>query len=524
MSFDLFSRKLKHAAVLVLLHAYCHCAHAQIGSTEVHTQIGSIEIYGDGQVVVDADGTIHISGGSMVVVSSGSTLPSGDGYVLPTSGVPILSLGGVSISSAGAGSVSLSGGTITLTNQSGINTQGGSLQSAGSVTITGSVTVAGSATTTPGDVITLQSQTASLDWNDARITRVSFANLGSSQDIPVVTRITALPADTQYGVVVSGNGSTALYRAGSGAIDPIHATNSIAATSVSGQSVLSAVGTVPNGAHSRPLQYRTAVGKKLAWVAGDVGADKHSRRDGDLALGEVGVGHNLGSAQINLAVGRTQIHQSAALNGRTRAQGNYLLAESLIPLNDAFWLTLGVFSHWGETHIRRGYLNMGTPDISSGSPDTDVHGLRVRLDWENALTIGQGAFSPYVDLMRTVSKMHAYTERSGGFPARLDAHRDQADELRIGTYTIYPLSSSTRFVGLGELAHRFQKRMTSTSGEVVGLFAFDVPGQSARQNWLRLGAGLESTLGDGLGAMMLNITTQGSTPSAWLAMSYQFRF
>ncbi len=54
-----------------------------------------------------------------------------------------------------------------------------------------------------------------------------------------------------------------------------------------------------NGAHSRPLFRRVAVGEKTAWVAGDLGRDDHGIREGSAGLAEIGGGVQLwsGSSQ-----------------------------------------------------------------------------------------------------------------------------------------------------------------------------------------------------------------------------------
>ena len=496
MPANILSHSLKYPLIFAAILASCHHATAQSDP---------FQLISGGQININSGGTINfISGG----VTGGTINLGGGGQITNNNSIP-----------GNSGLISSSGGTITLNSSTAISTQGSNL-----ILGSGNVTVMGATPTIQGGTLTLQNSSALLNWNDARIAPVSFANINGSQGIPVASSIATLPANAPYGIIVGNDGNIALYRAGSGAIEPVRTTDSVGTSAIGGQSALSAVSTVPNGAHSRPLQYRTASGKKIAWVAGDLGSDEHGSRDGDLALGEIGIGYNFGPAQLNLALGRTRIEQSAALNGRTQAQGDYLLAEGLIPLDHSLWLTLGAYGHWGEARIRRGYLNLGLPDASIGSPDMHVYGLRARLDWENALTIGQGAFSPYLDLTHNVSNMRAYTERGGGFPARFDARREQADELRIGMHAAYPLSSSARFVSLTEVAHRFQKHTAATTGEVVGMFAFDVPGQSVRQDWLRLGAGIEGALGEGVGSVMLNLTTQGSAPNVWLAMSYQVGF
>ena len=87
-----------------------------------------------------------------------------------------------------------------------------------------------------------------------------------------------------------------------------------------------------------------------------------------------------------------------------------------------------------------------------------------------------------------------------------------------------PLGGNVRLIGTLEAAHRFEDTGARTTGGVVGLFGFDLPGQKNKQDWLRAGVGVESTLGGGKASLMLNATTKGETTNAWLAASWQMAF
>lgn len=95
--------------------------------------------------------------------------------------------------------------------------------------------------------------------------------------------------------------------------------------------------------------------------------------------------------------------------------GNYALVENLVPLFGDVWLTVGGHYSWGHVDIRRGYLNAGSADFSSGKPDQNGWGLRARLDWENAFAVEKVAFAPFVDLSRTQAHLDYYQETGGGF-------------------------------------------------------------------------------------------------------------
>lgn len=200
------------------------------------------------------------------------------------------------------------------------------------------------------------------------------------------------------------------------------------------------------------------------------------------------------------------------------------MAEALLPVAGTLWATAGAYAHWGRTDLRRGYLNAGAPDASSGRPEAATWGLRARLDWENARRVASADFSPYVDLTYSEARLAAYTESGGGFPAQFNARKDKVSELRLGLAAEAPLAGATRLVGLAEAAHRFERNAARTSGQVLGLFAFDLAGPANKRDWLRAGVGIEGKIGEGRGSVMLNATTQGEALNYWLAAGWQKTF
>jgi probable HAF family extracellular repeat protein len=283
-------------------------------------------------------------------------------------------------------------------------------------------------------------------------------------------------------------------------------------------------GLVLHGAHSRPLARRVDPGKNTFWLAGDWGTDRHQDRDGNLGMAEAGLGRNFGSAQVNVSLGQTWSHLDSSHGGNLKTDGTYLMAEVFAPLQGALWFSAGGYLLRGDADIRRGYLNAGLPDASSASPDIDVWALRARLDWDSALALGVASLSPYLDLSYSESKTDAYTETGGGFPARFDARTERATELRLGANALYPLQNKINLIGAAEITHRFQDTEGAAGGQVIGLFGFSLPGADIKQTWLRVGVGAEGALGDGTASLMLNATSEGDAPTAWLAASYRMVF
>lgn len=311
---------------------------------------------------------------------------------------------------------------------------------------------------------------------------------------------------------------------GSGLITLADLRQSLAETAAAGDTMLRFADLLLNGAHGRPLSRRVAAGRNIFWTAGDWGTDDHGDHSGHLGLAEVGVGRNFGPFQVNVSAGRTWAYQNLSLDGSARVDGAYLLAEALIPVIDNLWATLGAYGHRGDAEIERAYLNAGLRDESRGTPDVDTWGLRARLDWVGAFRAAGTAFSPYVDLTYSKASLDAYTEKSGGFPAHFDDRSEYATELRLGLNADKPLADGINFFATLEAAHRFEDEGAGTSGRVIGLFAFDLNGRNNQRDWLRAGVGIEGEVAKGIASVSVNATTQGETPSAWLAASWRMAF
>jgi len=329
-------------------------------------------------------------------------------------------------------------------------------------------------------------------------------------------------------VVVGQLGSSVFYarvsEIGSGLITLPEFRESLYAAAHGSGMATSFATTAINGAHGRPLSRLVEAGQRTFWLAGDWGRDDHGSRSGDLGLAEAGLGYNFGPVQFNVSLGQTWAQQRLTLDGRAKVDGTYLLAEALVPVTGKLWATLGAYGHWGGADLRRGYLSGGLPDYSTARPAARTWGARARLDWDAALRAGSVDFSPYLDLTYSEARLDAYAENGGSFPARFDALQDQATDLRLGSNATYPLMGDLRLLGTLEAVHRFERRGAGASGEVIGMFGFDLPGKRNKQDWLRLGGGIEGQLAGGKAMLSINATTQGESPNVWLAASWQVAF
>lgn len=285
-------------------------------------------------------------------------------------------------------------------------------------------------------------------------------------------------------------------------------------------------GVMINGAHSRPLSRRVAEGQKTFWAAGDWGADNHEARDGSVGLLEIGIGHNYGLVQLNLSLGYVGSDQDLVFDGEMEHRGKYVLVEGIVPISGikGLYATIGAFSQWGDLDTRRGY-DTGTIEYSMGSSDSSTWGVRARLDWDNAIAHDSISVSPYVDLWHSHTDVDGYTETGGSLPASYDSKSDSVTDLRIGLNTATQISGSNfDFIANIEAAHRFDSHDAEVTGSVATLGAFDFAGQEYDRTWIKGGLGIEGHVADGKLSIMLNGTTEGEMPNAWLAASYQVNF
>jgi probable HAF family extracellular repeat protein len=344
-------------------------------------------------------------------------------------------------------------------------------------------------------------------------------------DVTIMARATNADGSVVVGTLDNNQAFIARVAAvGSGLITLTDVQESLSGTARGSDMTLTSTSTLINGAHSRPLVRRVGANRNAFWLAGDWGMDNHGDRSGDLGLAEVGLGHNFGTAQVNVSIGQTWAKQNQTLNGNTQTEGTYLWAEALFPVSGNFWAVLGGYVSRGEADMRRGYLNAGVQDYSRGTPDLNTWAMRARFEWVAAWRAAETDFSPYADMSYTEARLAAYTETGGGFPARFDARKEKASELRFGVNATRPMASGLDLVATLEAAHRFERNGTASSGEVIGLFPFSLDGRKNQRNWLRAGIGVEGVLAEGKASLMFNATTKGEAASAWLAANWQRTF
>ena len=88
----------------------------------------------------------------------------------------------------------------------------------------------------------------------------------------------------------------------------------------------------------------------------------------------------------------------------------------------------------------------------------------------------------------------------------------------------YALTDSWTLLGKLEGVHRFDSQSVGASGTILGLDNFSTDGLDYKQNWLRANIGVESKIGPGVAAVILNASTETNGPSYWGYASYRVDF
>ena len=271
------------------------------------------------------------------------------------------------------------------------------------------------------------------------------------------------------------------------------------------------------GAHHRTLMDSGVSGERGIglWATGDYAHERD--RDGRQVLGEFGIYHDLSpSLRWGVGVGRNDYRQDQAFTGRSKADGSYLVVEGdYAPGGTRDW----VFSLTGlygrmDTRLRRGYLNAGVADASTGTPDASNWALRLRVDRYDAWRTGSVSWSPFVAYTHVRSKIDSYTETGGGFPVAYSSQRRSSDELRGGLVGRIALGASTDLRASGELVVA-RNRSDSSSGQLLGAggFAFNVGSAHDNEHWGRLGLEIDHRLTPKAAlATSVNVASDGNDP------------
>jgi probable HAF family extracellular repeat protein len=279
-----------------------------------------------------------------------------------------------------------------------------------------------------------------------------------------------------------------------------------------------------HGAHGSPMQVMPGVGRNMGWVTGDYGYHEGHGAAGRVGAGEVGLARGFEGGLVGrIAIGRTFDRADLDTGGTSSQDGSYILPEATFDLG-GIKTTVSAYVNKGRLEVNRGYLNGTALDISHGKTDAMTYAGRIRFDWLNAFEAGGTFFTPYASHTTALSRIDAYTETGGAFPARFDPQTEHFNVSRIGLDLTHPITDQVTLLGRVEASYRFEKHMADTAGTILGLNDFAISGAEQKQVWGRAAAGVEFKAGAGTASLVLNATTEGSDPKVWLATSWRVSF
>jgi probable HAF family extracellular repeat protein len=260
------------------------------------------------------------------------------------------------------------------------------------------------------------------------------------------------------------------------------------------------------------------------WATADSG--HYDSSNSGVLLGEVGVYRNIDAkGRIGLGVGKTSIRQSLSQGGNARYNGQYVLAEldqQFLPHLQAS--VLGYYGHF-DTQVMRDYRTFTGISSSAGDTQTDSAAVRVRLDLLHIASFDGTTLTPYAAWTWTQATVGAYTESGGIFPVAYDRNQSTENVFRMGAETATPLSGAAQLVLNAQAVHRVERNTAGVTGQVLGLGAFAAPGQSIKQNWVRVMADIDHPVGaTGLISVGVNAGTEGGDPSYGGTISYRMAF
>jgi uncharacterized membrane protein len=277
-------------------------------------------------------------------------------------------------------------------------------------------------------------------------------------------------------------------REGSGSINPSSYQNNLGMAGGALQQAFNSINMAMHGSHHIPLQMMKGPARD-AWFTADAGRwDNHHTNS---YLAEAGFAFDLMDQQllVGFGVGENYVEQQLLLGGDTDIQGQYYLTElSFKPKELPLVFTLtGALGSW-DADVNRNYLNAGNIDSSSGSPHLNSAALRFSVHWLDAVKLAGWGFTPKLEYTVNQMTIGGYAEQGGGFPAFFNEQNHTVQELRHGFSAARGFAADKGLLRLrAEGVHRFDQSGPGTSGNVIGLFGFNLPGQSIQQDWVQFG-------------------------------------
>jgi uncharacterized membrane protein len=370
---------------------------------------------------------------------------------------------------------------------------------------------------------------AAYRWTAARgmetieqwLTRIGLAVSSSSAYTQTANSVSA-DGCVVGGQLSNGNGFIAKGCQGLGLVDVSSFQNSLTTTKqtvVNTQLVHSDI--ILNGLNGQPLALRTEAGRWSVGVSGDLGGSDGSAFSAN-KLGELllayGLEHDI---TFKIGLGSIDVSQNTFQKGSLDSRGVFVTPELVarIAQTPLYFSLLGVYQT-GTLNLKRGYDNAGTQAYSEGKTQTRFYGGRIRVDWLNAIQIGQWSATPHVSLSAMRTEIDTYSETGNSFPVTWKAHYDDQTLIRLGLESRYVLTDSLTLNGKLEAVHRFESQSRSAQGSLIGVGDFATTPTPYQQNWMRYGLGFDLKAGWGTASVMVNKYT-GLLNPYWVNVGYK---
>jgi len=270
------------------------------------------------------------------------------------------------------------------------------------------------------------------------------------------------------------------------------------------------------GAHHRTLLdsgLTRSDSSGCGWITLDTAGDEDTDTRAEIV--EVGACKDIGAARIGLGVGQDWSSQDWALGGSAKLNGQHLVAEVDYRFQGGLEGSLLAYHGRFSTNLQRHYLNGASVDTSRGRPDAQSNALRLRLDWRDAALWGRFGISPYAAYAWFQTRLDAYTEIGGGFPALFTEREWEVNDLRLGIVGKNQLDTATDLHLGVEFAHRFEKGTNGVNGTVIGLWDFSLPGERIQQDWARAFIDVDRRLSDTLVATFGASASSSGGDATW---------
>lgn len=172
-----------------------------------------------------------------------------------------------------------------------------------------------------------------------------------------------------------------------------------------------------------------------------------------------------------------------------------------------------------DLDIERGYLNGASRDSSLGETSGTTWGGLLRGSY-SVPVLGGVSLVPFAEYAVVRSRIDAIYEFGGAFPVTFDETSANAKRVRAGMEIRSQINATTRGWAWAAWNKRVDNDAARVSGDVQGLFAFDLAGDAFSRNGADIGAGLNWQLAPGFETL----ATVGSTFANDLEPELSVRF